>query len=143
EQSRIACTIDTSVAHVNAAKNHLANALVILKRFRQSVLAAACSGGLTEDWRQDHEQGQLSRSDLLVASNGTSVEPLEDVELPDSWAWARLDQICLVQRGRFSVRPRNDPRYYGGRYPFVQIGDLPPQGGNIKAYAQTLNDQGL
>jgi type I restriction enzyme, S subunit len=29
-------------------------------------------------------------------------------------------------RGRFSVRPRNDPSYFGGEHPFIQIGDLPP-----------------
>jgi type I restriction enzyme S subunit len=64
-------------------------------------------------------------------------------QLPAGWIWVSLDQIFEVERGRFSIRPRNDPRYYGGQEPFVQIGDLPREGGSIKAYHQTLNDAGL
>jgi type I restriction enzyme S subunit len=45
--------------------------------------------------------------------------------LPHGWCWASLDQAFRVERGRFSIRPRNDPRHYGGEVPFVQIGDLP------------------
>jgi type I restriction enzyme, S subunit len=45
-------------------------------------------------------------------------------ELPEGWVWATLDQCFKVERGRFSIRPRNDPSYYNGPYPFVQIGDL-------------------
>lgn len=64
-------------------------------------------------------------------------------DLPEGWTWATLDQVFRVERGRFSVRPRNDPRYYGGNIPFVQIGDLPREGGAIKTYHQTLNEAGL
>jgi type I restriction enzyme S subunit len=64
-------------------------------------------------------------------------------ELPQDWAWGSLDQCFQVERGRFSVRPRNDPAYYDGKHPFVQIGDLPHNGGIISAYSQTLNDRGL
>jgi len=48
-----------------------------------------------------------------------------------------------VERGRFSVRPRNDPEYYNGTHAFVQIGDLPREGGSVLSYSQTLNDAGL
>jgi type I restriction enzyme S subunit len=65
------------------------------------------------------------------------------LELPEGWVWATLAQRFDVQRGRFSVRPRNDPRYYGGPYPFVQIGDLPKEGGSIRSFSQTLNEDGL
>jgi len=64
-------------------------------------------------------------------------------KLPRYWAWASLDQCFNVERGRFSVRPRNDPGYYGGPHPFVQIGNLPREGGLISKYSQTLNDKGL
>ncbi|MHB9081780.1 MAG: restriction endonuclease subunit S [Pirellulaceae bacterium] len=63
--------------------------------------------------------------------------------LPTGWCWATLDQVFQVERGKFTVRPRNDPRYYGGDEPFVQIGDLPREGGIIQAYRQTLNQAGL
>jgi type I restriction enzyme S subunit len=39
---------------VTAARERLAKAPAILKRFRQAVLAAACSGRLTADWREKH-----------------------------------------------------------------------------------------
>lgn len=64
-------------------------------------------------------------------------------ELPAGWVWTTPDQCFTVQRGRFSIRPRNDPRYYGGSHPFVQIGDLPRSGGNVTSFSQTLNDDGL
>jgi len=63
--------------------------------------------------------------------------------LPKGWIWASLDQLFVVERGRFSVRPRNDPRYYGGEHPFVQIGDLPRDGGFVSGHHQTLNEAGL
>src|SRR5207248_6631802 len=51
EQHRIVAKVEALFAEVNAARNRLAKVPAILKRFRQSVLAAACSGRLTEDWR--------------------------------------------------------------------------------------------
>jgi len=52
EQHRIADKLDTTLAHVDALKDRLARITPLLKRFRQSVLAAATSGRLTEDWRR-------------------------------------------------------------------------------------------
>ena len=43
--------VEEVLARVNAARERLAKLPSILKRFRQSVLAAACSGRLTADWR--------------------------------------------------------------------------------------------
>ena len=40
-------------------------------------------------------------------------------------------------------RPRNDPRLYGGPYPFVQTGDVAAcQGGVLNSWSQTLNEKG-
>jgi type I restriction enzyme S subunit len=54
EQKRIVAKIDSLLARVDAARARLAKVPAILKRFRQSVLAAACSGRLTADWREAH-----------------------------------------------------------------------------------------
>jgi type I restriction enzyme S subunit len=51
EQQRIADKLDTVLTRVDAVNTRLARVAPILKRFRQSVLAAATSGRLTEDWR--------------------------------------------------------------------------------------------
>nr|WP_314705712.1 restriction endonuclease subunit S [uncultured Comamonas sp.] len=52
EQRRIADKLDTTLARVDALNDRLARITPLLKRFRQSVLAAATSGRLTEDWRE-------------------------------------------------------------------------------------------
>ena len=51
EQKRIADKLDTVLARVDAVNERLARVAPLLKRFRQSVLAAATSGRLTVDWR--------------------------------------------------------------------------------------------
>ncbi len=47
EQQRIADKLDTVLARVDACRDRLARVAPLLKRFRQSVLAAATSGRLT------------------------------------------------------------------------------------------------
>jgi type I restriction enzyme, S subunit len=54
-----------------------------------------------------------------------------------------LRDVSEFQRGRFSWRPRNDPRFYDGDYPFIQIGDIPRDNKLIKNHTQTLNEDGL
>ncbi|MCA9781653.1 MAG: restriction endonuclease subunit S [Candidatus Eremiobacteraeota bacterium] len=62
-------------------------------------------------------------------------------EIPEGWEVKRLGDIAKVERGRFSHRPRNAPHLYGGRYPFVQTGDV-AAAERITAYRQTLNEAG-
>lgn len=54
EQKRIADKLDAVVARVDACRDRLDRVPAILKRFRQSVLAAAIAGKLTEEWREAH-----------------------------------------------------------------------------------------
>ncbi len=51
EQKRIADKLDSVLARVDACRDRLDRLPALLKRFRQSILAAATSGRLTEDWR--------------------------------------------------------------------------------------------
>lgn len=51
EQIRIADKLDSLLAKVDTAQKHLDKIPVLIKRFRQSVLAAATSGELTKEWR--------------------------------------------------------------------------------------------
>jgi type I restriction enzyme, S subunit len=53
-----------------------------------------------------------------------------------------LGQVAAIQRGRFSPRPRNDPAYYGGDYPFIQTGDISKAYGYLSRWTQTLNGKG-
>jgi type I restriction enzyme S subunit len=53
EQLRIVAKLEKLLGRVDACQKRLAKIPTLLKRFRQSVLAAACSGRLTADWRED------------------------------------------------------------------------------------------
>ncbi|QQZ29662.1 4'-phosphopantetheinyl transferase [Thiothrix subterranea] len=55
EQKEIATLLDNLLAQVDTLKTRLDAIPNILKRFRQSVLAAAVSGKLTEEWRKSEE----------------------------------------------------------------------------------------
>lgn len=58
------------------------------------------------------------------------------------WPAAELEEIAQVDRGKFTPRPRNDPSYYGGPYPFFQTGDISQSGGRVGSWSQTLNEKG-
>ena len=64
-------------------------------------------------------------------------------KIPKTWQVMRLKEVATVQRGKFAHRPRNDPRFYGGKIPFIQTGDIARASGIIKEYSQTLNEEGL
>jgi type I restriction enzyme S subunit len=53
-----------------------------------------------------------------------------------------LHNLAKLERGKFTPRPRNDPSYYGGTYPFIQTGDITRSGGRITTWTQTLNKKG-
>ncbi|MBM5815986.1 MAG: hypothetical protein FJ083_05185 [Cyanobacteria bacterium K_Offshore_surface_m2_239] len=79
-------------------------------------------------------------------SEGLRGEPQKETEIglvPESWEVVELGDIAKIERGKFAHRPRNEPRFYGGEYPFVQTGDVSNCDGRVRSYAQTLNKDGL
>lgn len=56
EQKRIADKLEAVLGRVDACRARLDRVPDLLKRFRQSVLAAATSGQLTEDWREENRR---------------------------------------------------------------------------------------
>lgn len=57
----------------------------------------------------------------------------------------KLSEVVNLQRGRFSHRPRNEPKFFDGNIPFIQTGDIvraSNEGGSIQ-FSQTLNELGL
>ncbi len=66
EQHRIVAKIDELLTQVNAVRVRLERVAAMLKRFRQAVLSAACSGKLTEGWRE--EQGLAPELDSVLLS---------------------------------------------------------------------------
>ena len=75
EQRRIADKLDRMLARIDTANEHLSRAAPLIKRFRQSVLSAATSGRLTEDWRKNKlQEWKFERADAICAkvqSGGT------------------------------------------------------------------------
>lgn len=63
--------------------------------------------------------------------------------IPEDWDVSSLSRLALLERGKFSARPRNDPKYFGGDIPFIQTGDITNSNGRISRYTQTLNTDGL
>jgi type I restriction enzyme, S subunit len=78
EQKRIADKLDTVLTRVDAVNTRLARVAPLIKRFRQSVLAAATSGRLTEDWRLSADvENEWQLTDVQsVAHVGTGSTPL-------------------------------------------------------------------
>lgn len=86
------------------------------------------------------EQGRVRQPEREEAGE---FQVTEIGSLPVSWTVAKLSQVAEVERGRFSPRPRNDPRFYNGPFPFVQTGQIAKAKGRvITDFSQTLNDAG-
>jgi type I restriction enzyme S subunit len=110
EQRRIVETVEALFKQIHAARDALANVPIILKRFRQSVLAAACSGELIESVPVSEEWPETALRDLLIdARYGTSDRCRERIRgavpvlrVPNI-ASGRLDLTSL----KFAVPQRN------------------------------------
>ena len=80
EQRRIVAAVERLFEQLWGVRERLEKVPAILKRFRQSVLAAACSGRLTEDWRESH--GRADRTaDLVKAILGHRRKYWEEVQV--------------------------------------------------------------
>jgi type I restriction enzyme S subunit len=67
----------------------------------------------------------------------------DPIENEKGWETKKLQAIANISRGKFSPRPRNDPRYFGGDHPFIQTGDISSSNHRLYNYAQTLNELGI
>ncbi|WP_218191718.1 restriction endonuclease subunit S [Pseudomonas sp. B28(2017)] len=118
EQKRIADQLDILLSRIQSCNERLDSIPAMLKRFRHTVLRAATTGDLTEEIRAER--------------NWSS-----------TWPAQPLTSLGEIGRGKSKHRPRNDPRLYGGVYPFVQTGDVAQSGGLITKHHQTYSEFGL
>lgn len=89
EQKRIVEKLDQVLAQVDTIKARLDGIPAILKRFRQSVLAAAVSGKLTEEWRGEHKIIDLIAS--ISEFRGCILK-----ELPYGWSWRLFGDVVTI-----------------------------------------------
>ncbi len=62
----------------------------------------------------------------------------------DDWEEKTLIDVSKeFGRGKSKHRPRNAKELFGGKYPFIQTGDVRNTGKNIHSYSQTYNETGL
>jgi type I restriction enzyme S subunit len=112
------------------AKDRLSTIPTLVKKFRQSVLAAACSGQLTADWREEYEidrDGHQLHANLLDQRSQavkSTKKPAhvtdEPFELPSSWDWSTLEELSvLITDGEHQT-----PKYTEMGVPFIMIRDL-------------------
>ena len=97
EQKRIADKLDTVLTRVDAVNTRLARVAPLLKRLRQSVLAAATSGRLTEDWYEqnlDKSRAKFALGDLVVSiDQGWSPKCEANAAPPDKWSVMKTTAI--------------------------------------------------
>ncbi|MCF7200899.1 restriction endonuclease subunit S [Pseudomonas oligotrophica] len=76
EQTRIAAKLDELLAQVDTLKARIDAIPALLKRFRQSVLTAAVSGRLTEEWRVQNSNSEwrtITVGELCKLKSGIAV----------------------------------------------------------------------
>ncbi|MCK8120928.1 restriction endonuclease subunit S [Pseudoalteromonas sp. 2CM32C] len=59
------------------------------------------------------------------------------------WKKVGLNDLGEVARGKSRHRPRYAEHLYGGKYPFVQTGDIKASGGLVTSHSQTYSEAGL
>ncbi len=65
-------------------------------------------------------------------------------ERGDGWKLKTLQEVATTfGRGKSRHRPRNAKHLYGGRYPFIQTGDIRNADHIITEYSQTYSEAGL
>src|SRR5690554_4472538 len=114
EQKIIADKLDTLLAQVENTKARLERIPQILKRFRQSVLAAAVSGRLTEEWREREKSLQ--------------------------WVTVSLKDVAEIKDPHPSHRT---PKRVENGIPYIGIGDLKPDGSIDFENARTVSEEVL
>ncbi|MFO1388369.1 restriction endonuclease subunit S [Cellvibrio sp.] len=132
EQKQIAQKLDELLAQVDTLKTRLDAIPNILKRFRQSVLAAAVSGRLTEEWRRPRkikltvEEYECAISVDKFKVKFTSDNPV--VETENDWLKLALGQLLTVSSGDGLTSKE------------MQKGNIPVYGGNgINGYHNKAN----
>ncbi|HHQ4653848.1 TPA: restriction endonuclease subunit S [Aeromonas hydrophila] len=83
EQKEIANRLDILLAQVEATQARLARIPDIIKRFRQSVLAAALSGKLTEKWRNINNVKIQEWSSKALADIASVIDPNPSHRYPE------------------------------------------------------------
>lgn len=112
EQQRIVEKLDAILPRVKAARARLEKIPVLLKHFRQSVLTAACSGKLTEEWRENHAGKLVNIININEIKNHT-------LEIPNDWKVLLAKDAC--ENIECGSTPKGKPFSLNGEVPFLKV----------------------
>lgn len=118
EQQRIVDRIESLFAKLDEAKEKAQAVVDSFETRKAAILHKAFTGELTAKWREEHDVGM------------------------ESWEKYKFNELGTLERGRSKHRPRNDPKLFGGKYPFIQTGDVARSGMYITEHTQTLSEVG-
>lgn len=124
EQAKIVDYLDNSCASLDTILDKTRSSIEEYKKLKQAVITQAVTKGV---------RGEREMKDSGVEWIG---------EIPKEWVCERIKYATSISRGLFNHRPRNDERYYNGKYPFIQTGDVANATKYIVSYSQTLNELG-
>jgi type I restriction enzyme S subunit len=111
EQHRIVTKIEELLTKLYAGVEGLRKIQAQLKVYRQTVLNAAMTGKLTEQWRAEHKD-ELEPATVLLEKireerkktlgnkykELTSIDSSDLFELPEGWMWLRLGEISASMK---------------------------------------------
>ena len=161
QQDAIVGEIEKQFSRLDEALANLKRVKANLKRYKAAILKAAVEGRLVPTEAElarvegrSYETGaqllqriletrrsQWERKGRYKESTGRDSSELP--RLPEGWTWATMPQLGELSRGKSKHRPRDDPKLYGGAYPFIQTGDVRKSGGAIQEHSQTYSELGV
>ena len=135
EQKRIVEKLDEVLAQVDTIKARLDGIPAILKRFRQSVLASAVSGKLTEEWRTRNNRNEVITSSIQAEHQEyfeklgkkynkplRKEDNLTKISIPESWVWCRAEELCdLITKG---TTPKKEAMSSDYEVPYIKVYNL-------------------
>lgn len=127
EQLRIVAKLDAVMQKVESNKQRLEKIPKLLKRFRQSVLAAAVSGKLTEDWRITNSHLQSPKIKIAKKKNRVVLDDKSQdydlYELPLKWNWQQIADVADVKGGKRIPKGEKLVEQNTG-FPYIKAGDI-------------------
>jgi type I restriction enzyme S subunit len=140
EQKRIVAKVESLFVESKTVREALDKVPVLLRRFRQSVLAKAFTGQLTQrDPNDEPAQKLLERikqeRQYREGHKYKELPPIDEdlPELPDGWKQTRLGHICHVVKDH--IDPNKKPKE---EYNYVSIENIESESGELLNFSPTL-----
>ena len=133
EQERVVAKIEELFSELDNGVETLKKTKQQLAVYRQAVLKEAFEGKFTAHIPCDVDLSWASEEE-------TKSLPA----IPTEWRYIALSNLGDLGRGKSKHRPRNDPKLFeGGKYPFLQTGEVKAAKQYITEYSKMYGEFGL